>query len=77
MKNLNSNNYGTIVNNNFARAEKFTESDLIYTLYVNNQESGTINIPKDLFLKNVSYNSDTKINKVNEVINLLKTGGTA
>lgn len=33
--------------------------NLIYTLLVDGQERGTINIPRDQFLKNVSYNEET------------------
>lgn len=35
------------------------DENLIYTLLVNGQERGTINIPRDQFLKNVSYNEET------------------
>lgn len=34
-------------------------ANLIYTLLVDGQERGTINIPRDQFLKNVSYNDET------------------
>lgn len=34
-------------------------ANLIYTLLVDGQERGTINIPRDQFLKNVSYNEET------------------
>lgn len=34
-------------------------SDLIYTLMVDGEERGSINIPKDQFLKSVTYNEDT------------------
>lgn len=34
--------------------------NLEYTLTVNGREAGTINIPKDQFLKNVTYNEETK-----------------
>lgn len=34
-------------------------TNLIYTLLVDGQERGTINIPRDQFLKNVSYNEET------------------
>ena len=36
-------------------------SDLEYTLMVNEVACGTISIPKDQFLKNVSYNGETKV----------------
>lgn len=39
---------------------KSTESDLQYTLMVNNESRGSINIPKDQFLKNVTYDTDAK-----------------
>ena len=35
------------------------DKNLIYTLLVDGQERGTINIPRDQFLKNVSYNEET------------------
>lgn len=35
------------------------DENLIYTLLVDGQERGTINIPRDQFLKNVSYNEET------------------
>lgn len=35
------------------------DANLIYTLLVDGQERGTINIPRDQFLKNVSYNEET------------------
>lgn len=34
-------------------------NDLIYTLMVDGEERGSINIPKDQFLKSVTYNEDT------------------
>ena len=34
-------------------------ANLIYTLLIDGQERGTINIPRDQFLKNVSYNEET------------------
>ena len=34
-------------------------ANLIYTLLVDGKERGTINIPRDQFLKNVSYNEET------------------
>lgn len=34
-------------------------ANLVYTLLVDGQERGTINIPRDQFLKNVSYNDET------------------
>ena len=40
--------------------QKDDDSDLVYTLIVDGEERGTINIPKDQFLKDVSYDSDTK-----------------
>ena len=36
-------------------------SDLLYTLKVNGISAGTINIPEDQFLSQVSYNQNTKI----------------
>ena len=36
------------------------QSDLEYSLKIGDRIAGTINIPKDQFLKNVSYDSDTK-----------------
>lgn len=39
---------------------KSTESDLQYTLMVNNESRGSINIPKDQFLKNVTYDTEAK-----------------
>jgi predicted nucleic acid-binding Zn-ribbon protein len=36
-------------------------SDLLYTLKVNGTSAGTINIPKDQFLSQVSYNQNTKV----------------
>ena len=36
-------------------------NDLEYTLKVGGIDSGTINIPKDQFLKSVEFNPDTKI----------------
>lgn len=39
---------------------KSTDSDLQYTLMVNNESRGSINIPKDQFLKNVTYDSEGK-----------------
>ena len=35
------------------------DENLIYTLLVDGQERGTINIPRDQFLKDVSYNEET------------------
>lgn len=40
--------------------QKDSDSDLIYTLTVDGEERGTINIPKDQFLEDVSYDPDTK-----------------
>ena len=40
--------------------KKNDDSDLQYTLYVDGVANGSINIPKDQFLKEVSYNSSTK-----------------
>ena len=37
---------------------KLEGQDLLYKLMVNGVENGTINIPKDQFLKSVSYDSD-------------------
>ena len=34
-------------------------NDLVYTLMVDGEERGSINIPKDQFLKNVTYDEDT------------------
>lgn len=39
---------------------KSADSDLQYTLMVNNESRGSINIPKDQFLKNVTYDTDAK-----------------
>lgn len=39
--------------------EKSQDSDLVYTLRVDGEDRGTINIPKDQFLKDVSYNDVT------------------
>lgn len=39
--------------------EKSQDSDLVYTLRVDGEDRGTINIPKDQFLKDVSYNNVT------------------
>ena len=39
---------------------KLEGQDLLYKLMVNGVENGTINIPKDQFLKSVSYDSETK-----------------
>lgn len=39
---------------------KSTDSDLQYTLMVNNESRGSINIPKDQFLKSVSYDEANK-----------------
>lgn len=39
---------------------KSAENSLQYTLMVNNESRGSINIPKDQFLKNVTYDSDGK-----------------
>lgn len=39
---------------------KSAESDLQYTLMVNNESRGSINIPKDQFLKNVTYDTEAK-----------------
>ena len=39
---------------------KSTESDLQYTLMVNNESRGSINIPKNQFLKNVTYDTEAK-----------------
>lgn len=39
---------------------KSTENDLKYTLMVNNESRGSINIPKDQFLKNVTYDTEAK-----------------
>ena len=39
---------------------KSTDSDLQYTLMVNNESRGSINIPKDQFLKNVTYDTEAK-----------------
>lgn len=40
--------------------QKDDASDLVYTLIVDGEERGTINIPKDQFLKDVDYDPDTK-----------------
>lgn len=40
--------------------QKDDASDLVYTLVVDGEERGTINIPKDQFLKDVDYDPDTK-----------------
>lgn len=37
------------------------KEDLIYELQVGDRVAGTINLPKDQFLKGVDYNSDTKV----------------
>lgn len=39
---------------------KSAENSLQYTLMVNNEARGSINIPKDQFLKNVTYDSEGK-----------------
>lgn len=39
---------------------KSAENSLQYTLMVNNEPRGSINIPKDQFLKNVTYDSEGK-----------------
>ena len=39
---------------------KSSENSLQYTLMVNNEPRGSINIPKDQFLKNVTYDSEGK-----------------
>lgn len=39
---------------------KSAENSLQYTLMVNNESRGSINIPKDQFLKNVTYDSEGK-----------------
>lgn len=39
--------------------EKSQDSDLVYTLRVDGEDRGTINIPKDQFLKSVTYNEDS------------------
>lgn len=39
---------------------KSAEDSLQYTLMVNNESRGSINIPKDQFLKNVTYDSEGK-----------------
>jgi len=39
---------------------KIEGQDLLYKLLVNGTDSGQINIPKDQFLSNVSYNAETK-----------------
>lgn len=39
---------------------KSADSDLQYTLMVNNESRGSINIPKDQFLKNVTYDTEAK-----------------
>lgn len=39
---------------------KSAENDLQYTLMVNNESRGSINIPKDQFLKNVTYDTEAK-----------------
>lgn len=41
--------------------EKDTTNDLQYHLLVDGEKSGEINIPKDQFLSNVVYSSDTKV----------------
>ena len=40
--------------------QKDDDSDLVYTLIVDGEERGTINIPKDQFLEDVNYDDDTK-----------------
>lgn len=40
--------------------QKDDDSDLVYTLMVDGEERGTINIPKDQFLEDVNYDPDTK-----------------
>ena len=40
--------------------QKDDDSDLVYTLMVDGEERGTINIPKDQFLEDVNYDDDTK-----------------
>lgn len=37
------------------------KEDLVYELQVGDRVAGTINLPKDQFLKEVDYNSDTKV----------------
>ena len=37
------------------------KEDLVYELQVGDRVAGTINLPKDQFLKGVDYNSDTKV----------------
>lgn len=39
---------------------KSADNDLQYTLMVNNESRGSINIPKDQFLKNVTYDTEAK-----------------
>lgn len=39
---------------------KLEGQDLLYKLIVNGQENGSINIPKDQFLKSVTYDSESK-----------------
>ena len=47
-----------------------TGQDLVYTLSVNGKDAGTINIPEDQFLDEVSYDSETK-----ELVFKIKGGG--
>ena len=51
------------INNKVATVtiEKDSTNDLLYHLMVDGENSGEINIPKDQFLSNVVYSSDTKV----------------
>ena len=51
------------INNALGTVRLLKTNDLEYTLYSNNQEVGKIIIPKDQFLKNVEYNTETFILK--------------
>lgn len=42
------------------KLEKDAHNDLVYALYVDGNKSGEITIPKDQFLKDVSYNAKSK-----------------
>ena len=42
---------------------KSPDNDLVYILKVDGEEAGRVNVPKDQFLKDVTYNSTTKVLK--------------
>ena len=48
------------VNAKMEEIELVQDSELVYTLHVGDKTVGTINIPKDQFLKSVSYNAGDK-----------------